>query len=302
MSALKKDIMKHLITLLLAVCACKLDAQSMKADNKIPLLIRCDDIGMCHAVNMAAKEVLETGIPVSMSVMTPCPWFIEGAELLKKYNHVSVGVHLTLNSEWKNYRWGPVKGREAVPTLVDSMGYFHGSRAELFAANPSLKEIEEELRAQIDKAIQAGLKIDYLDYHMGAAVQTPATRSIVEKLASEYSLSISRYYGEEDVSGIYNAPVGNKADTLSQRLLALSPGNVKLLVFHVGLETPETDAMVDLNVSGLINMSKHRHSELLALISREIQGILKQPKYRIVNYRMLNHERGLSSMKRPGSG
>ncbi|MBK8953686.1 MAG: ChbG/HpnK family deacetylase [Chitinophagaceae bacterium] len=163
-------------------------AQQDKTTEKIPILIRCDDLGMCHSVNMAAKQVLETGIPVSMSVMVPCPWFSEAAELLQQYENVSVGIHLTLNAEWKQYRWGPVTGAKAVPSLVDSLGFFFPSRSRLFGNNPSLTEIETELRAQIDKALKAGLKIDYLDYHMGAAVQTPETRAIVEKLAAEYKL------------------------------------------------------------------------------------------------------------------
>ncbi|MBL0273941.1 MAG: ChbG/HpnK family deacetylase [Chitinophagaceae bacterium] len=127
---------------------------------------------MCHSVNRAAKEVLETGMPVSMSVMVPCPWFSEAVELLKKYPNVSIGIHLTLNSEWKQYRWGPVSGSPVVPTLVDSLGNFFPSRSKLFGNNPKLSEIETELRAQIEIAQRAGLKIDYLDYHMGAAVQT----------------------------------------------------------------------------------------------------------------------------------
>ena len=130
-------------------------AQADKNAAKIPVLIRCDDIGMCHSVNMAAKEVLETGIPVSMSVMVPCPWFSEAAELLKKYKNVSVGIHLTLNSEWKQYRWGPAAGKQAVPSLVDSLGYFFPSRALLFGNDPKLAEIETELRAQVERALQA---------------------------------------------------------------------------------------------------------------------------------------------------
>src|SRR5438128_1672428 len=78
--------------------------------DKIPVLIRCDDIGMCHSVNVAAEEVLKKGFPVSMSVMVACPWFTEAVEMLKKYPNVSIGIHLTLNSEWKQYRWGPVSG------------------------------------------------------------------------------------------------------------------------------------------------------------------------------------------------
>lgn len=275
-------------------------SQPQNDTEKIPVLIRCDDLGMCHSVNVVAKQVLETGLPVSMSVMVPCPWFSEAVELLKQYRNVSVGIHLTLNSEWKQYRWGPVTGVNTVPSLVDSVGYFFPSRSLLYSNNPSLTEIETELRAQIDKAITAGLKIDYLDYHMGAAVQTPETRAIVEKLAAEYKLGISRYYGEVDVEGGYSAPVANKLDTLTAKMKALQPGGVKLLVFHIGLDNPEMSAMEDLNTFGLKEMSKHRQAELKALISPQFLQLLQGKSYRLINYKMLNEEKGLESMKRPG--
>lgn len=270
-----------------------------KPAERIPILIRCDDIGMCHSVNMAAKEVLQTGMPVSMSVMVPCPWFSEAVELLKQYSNVSVGIHLTLNAEWKQYRWGPVAGASMVPTLVDSLGNFFPSRSKLFANNPKLSEIETELRAQIEKALKAGLKIDYLDYHMGAAVQTLETRSIVEMLAAEYKVAISRYYDEVDVEGGYFAPVESKLDTLAAKLQSLQPGGTKLFVFHIGLETPEMNAMEDLNPTGPKEMSKHRHAELNALLSPLFQQLLYSGKYWLVNYRMLNEKKGLRTMKRP---
>src|ERR1700744_5217601 len=104
---------------------------SFASAQKLPkLLLRLDDIGMNHSVNMAVKKRAETGLPFSASVQFACPWYQEAVEILKKYHQVSVGVHLTLTSEWKNYRWGPVTGRTAVPSLVDSDGYFpHTSRA-----------------------------------------------------------------------------------------------------------------------------------------------------------------------------
>lgn len=254
---------------------------------KIPVLIRCDDIGMSHSVNMAAKKVLESGIPVSMSVMVPCSWFTEAVELLKQYPQVSVGIHLTLNAEWKQYRWGPVAGVKQVPSLVDSLGHFFPSRAKLFANNPQLSEIELELRAQIEKALKAGLRIDYLDYHMGAAMQTPETRKIVEKLAAEFKVGISRYYDEVDVEGGYAAPVASKLDTLVAKLGALQPGGTKLFVFHVGIDDAELSAMEDLNPFGPKEMSKHRQAELNALISPVFQAMLKADRFRLVNYRNL---------------
>lgn len=187
-----------------------------------------------------------------------------------------------------------------VPSLVDSLGHFFPSRSKLFANNPKLEEIETELRAQIEKAQKAGLKIDYLDYHMGAAMQTPQTRAIVEKLAAEYGLAISRYYDEVDVEGGYAAPVANKLDTLLKKVTNLQPGGTKLFVVHIGLDEPEMAAMEDLNPSGPRDMSKHRQAELRALLAPNFQQLINSERFRIVNYRMLNEEKGLKSMKRPG--
>jgi predicted glycoside hydrolase/deacetylase ChbG (UPF0249 family) len=273
-------------------------AQNGSSSEKIPILLRLDDIGMCHSVNMAAKQVLETGMPVSMSVMVPCPWFTEAVEMLKQYKNVSVGIHLVLNSEWKNFRWGPVSGAAAVPSLVDSLGNFFPSRSLLFGNNPRLSEIETELRAQVDRALRAGLKIDYFDYHMGAAMQTLETRAIVEKLAKEYNVAISRYYDEINVEGQYTAPISSKLDTLTARVRSLQPGGTKLFVFHIGLDSPEMGAMEDLNPFGPKEMSKHRYAELTALLSPSMQKLLNDPRYRLVNYKMMNEEKGLQSMKR----
>ena len=275
---------------------------SFSQQNKIVstlILIRCDDIGMSHSVNMAAEKVLQAGFPVSMSVMVPCSWFTEAAAMLKKYSNVSIGIHLTLNSEWKNYRWGPVSGANAVPTLIDSLGNFFPSRSLLFGNHPKLTEIETELRAQIERALKAGLKIDYLDYHMSAAVQTLETRAVVEKLAAEYKLAISRYYDEDGIDIGYFATPAHKLDTLMLRTKTFKEGGIKLFLFHVGLDTPELAAMEDLNPFGPKEMSKHRNAEFDALLSIPFQQFLHDTKYRLVNYKMLINEKGLNSMKRP---
>jgi hypothetical protein len=254
---------------------------------------------MSHAVNMAFKEVAETGLSFSASVMVPCPWFLEAAELLKKYPNVSVGLHLTLNAEWKELRWGPVLGPEAVPSLVDSLGYFFGSRGALMAHDPNLKEVERELRAQIRRALAAGLKPDYLDYHMGAAVGTPELRAIVEKLAGEFGLGISRYFREQDVEGVYRALPQVKTDTLVAIVSCLMPGPRYLFVFHIGQETPELDVLTDLNSVGLSDMSKHRNGERKAVLSKEFRDVLKTKKARLLTYGDLLRLDGTKGMKRP---
>jgi predicted glycoside hydrolase/deacetylase ChbG (UPF0249 family) len=220
-------------------------------------------------------------------------------EILKNHPEVSVGIHLTLNAEWKNYRWGPVAGRSAVPTLVDSLGYFYPSRDAFFYHGPSLKEVETELRAQIDRALGTGLRIDYMDYHMGTAVDRPDFRALVERLAHEYRLAISRYFGEVDVEGLYGTSPANKPDTLVTLARSLKEGPIRLMVFHIGLQTPEMDALVDLNSFGLREMSKHREGELTALTSEKFREALRAAGARMITYRDLKERIGVDGMKRP---
>ncbi|MCA9732287.1 MAG: ChbG/HpnK family deacetylase [Deferribacteres bacterium] len=274
-------------------------ADFLTAQNQPSLLIRCDDIGMNHSVNMAIEQVLQTGMPVSASVMFACPWYQEAVAILKKYDNASVGIHLTLNAEWKFYRWGPVAGINKVPSLVDSLGYFYPTRASLFAARPSPAEVEIELRAQIERAVNSGVKIDYLDYHMGAAVQTEELRQIVEKLADEYQLGIAQYFGEKYSSVTYRAAIDAKTDSLVERVENLQPGEMSLQVIHIGLDTPEMRTLIDVNEFGPKDMSKQRAGELAALLSDDFQRALKKKQVRLVTYRDLIKEIGLKQMSRP---
>lgn len=249
------------------------------------VLIRCDDIGMNHTVNMAFEGVAKQGFPVSASVMFACPWYQEAVEILKQYPNVSAGIHLTLNAEWKNYRWGPVSGN--VPSLVDSNGHFFPSRATYFANKPRDEDVERELRAQIGRAMRSGLRIDYLDYHMGTAVDTKEYRAIVSRLASEHGLGVSRCCGESDLGGYYSTDPDHKIDTLLNALESVAPGPPRLLVFHIGLRSPEMDALIDQNVNGLRDMSTHREAEFEALVSGDFRDAVKDLGIRLINYREL---------------
>jgi len=270
-----------------------------KIDDQIKYhLIRLDDMGMSHGVNMAIKEVIETGLPVSTSIMFVCPWYQEAVEILKEHPEVSAGIHLTLNAEWKNYRWGPIIGPEAAPSLVDEQGFFLPARSVLFSRNPNVKEIEKELRAQIERAMASGLKIDYVDYHMGAAVETLELREIVEGLAAEFELGMVYYLGEKPSSATYFPAYDAKLDSLISNINSMGPG-INLQVVHVSLDTPEMQALIDLNTFGLKEMSKHRASELAALTSPEFRAALKQNNVISLTYKDLIKMVGLENMTRP---
>jgi len=264
------------------------------------LLIRSDDGGMSHSVNMALERLIETGLPVSVSVMFACPWYQETVEMLKRHPAVAVGVHLTLNSEWKNYRWGPVSGRGTVPTLVDAEGYFFPTSEALYQRHPDLQEVERELRAQIERALRSGLKIDYVDYHMGTATRYPEFRDLTERLAREYKLGMSQYFAEWRENPQYDAAPPAKTDSLVAFINRLHPGT-NLVVTHVGIDNEELGALLDMNTDGgLSEMSKNRQGELDALRSRRFGEALKARNVRLITYRQLIEMQGLQSMRRPG--
>ena len=185
-------ILSGLFIVLCFSCFSVSTAFAQKNKNKLSeLLLRIDDIGMNHATNMAIEQLAKTGMPFSVSVMFACPWYQETVDILKKYPNADVGVHLTLTAEWKYYRWGPVTGRSAVPSLVDSLGYFFPTGQDLQKNHFKLAEIEKELTAQIERALHSGIRISYIDPHMGIALSTPELRALTEILARKYKLGIS---------------------------------------------------------------------------------------------------------------
>ena len=263
------------------------------------LIIRTDDIGMSHSVNMAMERLVGTNLPVSVSVLFVCPWYQEAVEILKQHPRVAVGIHLALNSEWKNYRWGPVAGSGAVPSLVDENGFFFPSADALHQHGPVLAEVEKEFRAQIDRALRSGLKVDYVDYHMGTATRWPEFRALTERLAQEYGLGMSEYFGETEDAPQYSAAPAVKGDSLVAMINRLKPG-LSLVVTHVGIDDAELGALLDMNTDQpLPEMSKNRQGELTALTSPRFSAALKARNVVLLTYRDLISREGLKSMRRP---
>ncbi|MFH1883006.1 MAG: ChbG/HpnK family deacetylase [Planctomycetota bacterium] len=130
------------------------------------VIFHVDDAGMSHNSNMGAIKAVEEGIATSLSIMMPCSWVPEYANYLKANPKTDAGIHLTLTSEWKNYRWGPVAGKPAVPGLTDTDGYLWHNVSDV-AAHAAPDEVETEIRAQIDKALSMGIVPTHLDAHMG---------------------------------------------------------------------------------------------------------------------------------------
>ncbi len=132
-------------------------------------MIHADDVGMNHGANRAFTELSHFGTVTAGSVMVPCPWFSEIAEAAAADPSLDCGVHLTLNSEMTHYRWGPITRPGASSGLVDGDGYLWADVASVRRhAHP--EAVEAEWRAQVDRALAAGIDVTHLDAHMGSAL------------------------------------------------------------------------------------------------------------------------------------
>jgi predicted glycoside hydrolase/deacetylase ChbG (UPF0249 family) len=184
------------------------------------LVIHADDLGMNHSVNRATFEALEKEWITSASILVPCPWFPEVAKWAREHPSADVGIHQALNSEWTTLRWGPVSPKDKVPSLLDSDGYLPLDTPAV-TENAKLAEVETELRAQVDKAKSAGVRVTHLDSHMGALFGSTGLYRVYQSMGYSYDLPIL-----EAKSGSH-APQGSpppEEEILVEKVIEIDPG------------------------------------------------------------------------------
>jgi predicted glycoside hydrolase/deacetylase ChbG (UPF0249 family) len=153
------------------------------------LIVHADDLGMAHSVNAATMKGFESGLITSGSVMIPCPWLPEIASYARANPDRDLGLHLTLTSEWTTYRWGPLLPNERVASLLDKDGYLYLTESEA-ASHAQAREVEQEIRAQIERAHAVGLRPTHLDSHMGTLYQNKALFEVLLRVAREQKLPV----------------------------------------------------------------------------------------------------------------
>lgn len=151
------------------------------------LIIHADDLAVAHSEDAASFDALDRHAATSASIMIPCPWLSEVADYAKAHPDADLGLHLTLTSEWKTYRWGPVLSKEQVPSLLDPTGYLWQEAAPALQ-HIKADEAERELRAQVERALAVGIRPTHVDSHMGVLFIRPDLFAAYLKVAREYKL------------------------------------------------------------------------------------------------------------------
>jgi len=258
------------------------------ADSKL-LILHADDLGMSHSANLASFEALEKGWVSSASVMVPCPWFDEVAEFAKAHPETDLGLHLTLTSEWKNYRWGPVN-REHYKTLLDAEGYFPEVSGPV-GKNATIEDASAELSAQLAKAKASGIHFSHLDNHMGSLAQNADLFRLFLQTGRSAGVPVSISAGEikaypQAFVGYENLPVPmyigpaegtSQLEGFRKTFAALQPG-VYITIVHLGLDDVELRAIMLDRAGGAIA----RQHDFDLVKSPEFQALLKENGIKLI--------------------
>jgi len=228
------------------------------ADSKL-LIIHADDLAVAHSVDTASFAALDQKAVSSASIMVPCPWLTEVADYAKSHPDADLGLHLTLNSEWKTYRWGPVAPRDQVPSLLVPDGYLYGEGGG-FRAQAKADEVEREVRAQVEQAMKLGIHPTHLDSHMGSLFLTPDLFTVYVKVAHDYKLPFLAVRVSDERSRLLSSlsdkdivldslvifdprvPPDEWTESYVKALRSLKPGLHEMIV-HLGHDDSELEAV-----------------------------------------------------------
>jgi hypothetical protein len=267
------------------------------ADTKL-LIIHADDLAVSHSQDRASFAALDRGEASAASIMVPCPWLTEVAAYAQAHPDADLGLHLTLTSEWRNYRWGPLASRNEVPGLLGPDGNLWPD-VPFVTKHATAAEIEKEIRAQIEQAMKVGIRPTHLDSHMGTLFAT-AYFPVYVKVAREYGLpflamrtpgaaaSMLALLKDSDIlpdaiEMATNVKPENWASYYLGLITSLKPGLTELIV-HLAYDDAEMQAITEGHPA---YGSAWRQRDFDVITSPEFQQALKNNRVTLIGWKQI---------------
>jgi len=272
------------------------------------VILHTDDIGMCQASLQAFEDLWDFGTISSGAVMVPCPWFPATAEFCRKHPAVDMGVHATLNAEWDVYRWAPLSTRDTHSGLLDKDGFFHQWHQAVYD-NATPEAVAQELNAQVERAIAAGINPSHIDSHMGTILhpkfiqsylQTGLDRRIPNMIPRNAAQGFWMIGIDEQAMAVYT-PILQKLESdgipmvdglaalplehaddhigLAKKMLSEIPIGITHFIFHPSIDTPELRAIAPDWPARVANYK--------AVMSQDIKNFLKNSGIQVIGYQKL---------------
>lgn len=258
----------------------------------IRLIVKGDDMGAGHGINVATIDAYKRGVMTTTNVIVPGPWFPEAARLLAGNPGLDVGVHLALTSEWDNVKWRPLTH---APSLVDADGYFFptvqprpGAPAgrSIKESAWTIGEAERELRAQLDLAKRHLPQATYTWNHMGFPSVSPEMAQLVSRLSREYGLLVPADLGVQSIGRVYESKDTGavKAAKLAGKLETLGPG----LWLHIDHAATDDAEMRAYGHPGYEWVAADRSAVLEAWTSPAVREVITRRGIILTSYRDLS--------------
>src|SRR5690349_464161 len=147
------------------------------------LIVNADDFGMTSGVNRAVIEAHTHGIVTSTTLMANMPAFDDAVRLAKAHPNLGVGLHFNVT------QGRPVAEAARVRSLLDERGEFFGTSTAILrralAGRVRWQEVEIEFCAQVEKVLNAGLKLTHVDSHKHAHA--------LQQVSCVIALAVGRY-------------------------------------------------------------------------------------------------------------
>lgn len=270
---------RRLLFVLISIVCLSLYVNSQQTNPR--LIVRADDMGAFHSVNVASIESYVNGVETSVEVMPVTPWFPEAVKMLRENPGLDVGLHLTLTSEWENIKWRPLTD---CPSLTDENGYFYPK----LGTNQSYAEIEREFRAQIELAVRNIPQISHITGHMGATGFDPQIVALVKRLADEYNLPTVDWAGAAEQYNFTRvgydgakATSAEKEASFIRMLEKLEPGKSYMFLDHPAFNN---DEMQTVGHVGYEDVAVDRQGVTDVFTSSKVKQVIEDKGIELISY------------------
>jgi hopanoid biosynthesis associated protein HpnK len=285
------------------------------------LIVNADDFGLTRGVNEGIVRAHREGILTSATLMANGPAFDDAVERAKQSPQLGIGCHLALVGGLA------VAPREKIPSLADENGRLPRSigllAAKLSCGRVRTKDVETELRAQIEKIRRAGIEPTHLDTHKHSHAH-PRVMNALGRVAGEFGITRVR----KPIENLRDSWRTSRSEgvSLARSLLVSATIRVVASRFHAmsrthGLRSPDhflglvltgrmsgealcrlidtlsdgrTEIMVhpgvcdaELAATGS-RLQQQRQTELGGLLDTEVRERITKQGVRLISYRDLN--------------
>jgi len=237
------------------------------------LIVNADDFGLTPGVNRGIIEAHTRGILTSTTLMANMPAFDEAVRLAKDHPSLGVGLHFNIT------QGKPVAAVSRVRSLLNERGEFLGTSTALLGrwltGRLNIQEIEIELRAQIEKVLQTGLRLTHVDSHKHSHALPPICE-IIASTIRDYGINAVRLPRER----WQFAGLDASAKLMTQNLAAFGlaqlcrTSEAQLL----RSEVKTTDAFFGVTQTGF--WTKHWLLDLIKFLPPGVNELMTHPGYK----------------------